>query len=138
VYVKTSANRLNSISHLKDGFGLLKERSYSYYFDGKRDYFISLFFLDLHQQTLKKIHTVKYHSNFIRIFVNEADPTTFILNDYNRKSSQICKIVKEKIVFGEIIEIDFYPTAFYDKRIYGLKCYDDNGENLAVRLYIRA
>jgi hypothetical protein len=66
---------------LKDSFGILYESVAS-------QPFISLICLDLHQQAFQKLHTVKHSSQLIDIFVNEADPTTFLLKDYDRKSSQ--------------------------------------------------
>jgi hypothetical protein len=118
---------LDNIYPLKDGFGLLKER-------GDGSYFISLIFLDLHHQTLKKLHTVEYLSYYMNIFVNKADSTTFILND--ELPTQICKIIDKTIVIGDLIEIDFYPQAFYGGNIYSLKLYDRDGRRLDVRIYM--
>jgi hypothetical protein len=47
------------------------------------------------------------------------------------------KIVEKKIVFGEIIDVDFYPTCFYEKWVYGVSRSDNKKHYLNVRvLYV--
>jgi hypothetical protein len=94
-----------------------------------------LIFLDLHQQTLQKLDTIEYDVSG-NIVINKADPIRFILKDDidDGKSLQICKIVDRKIVFGDIIEIDFYPKAFYDKWLYGIVRRDNDRNYLDVRV----
>jgi hypothetical protein len=59
------------------------------------------------------------------IELDRADSTTFLLS-YVR-STRICKIVKKKIIIGNVVEIDFFPNYFYDKCAYSLNWsyYDD-------------
>jgi hypothetical protein len=119
---------LNKIHPLKDGFALLKEKD--------NNYFISLVFLDLSQRSLQKIHTVKCPYDYIKIFINEADPTTFILSydiDFEQ-FVQICKIVGKQIIFGNMIDTDFSPDYFYGNYAYFSKWFDERGRDLDVRI----
>jgi hypothetical protein len=118
---------LTKIYPLKDGFGLLEECA-------TITHFISLIFLDFRHHTLKKLDTIEYQSNWIRIFVDKADPTTFLLNGHNQRATRVCKIVDNTIVIGDLIEINFNPECFYDKCVYGLKWRDRHGEDLEVRI----
>jgi hypothetical protein len=94
--------------------------------------FISLIFLDLRRRNLQKLHTIECSANFIQIFVNESDPTTFLLKD---QPTRICKIVDKKISFGETIEIDLNSYSFYyDKCVYVLKRRDENRGGSEVRI----
>jgi hypothetical protein len=107
---------MTGIYSLKDGFGLLKERKLN-------NSFISLIFLDLTRGSLKKLHTLEYPYS-IDIVVNKADPTTFILDNhinYNESFYQVCKIVDNTIIIGDVVNIGLYPDWFYDKCVYGLK-----------------
>jgi hypothetical protein len=113
---------------LKDGFGLLKEI-------GNGRSFITLVFLDLRRRTLKKFHTVEFDI-YLDILVNNADPTTFILEDLNedKEFSRICKIVDNTIIIENMVEIDFFTESFYDKSVYGLKRRDENFQHINVRV----
>jgi hypothetical protein len=106
--------------------------------EGETNSFISLISLDLSLGSLHKFHTVEYNANNIRILVNNADPTTFLLTHYinNERFSRMCKIVEKKIVISDITEIDFSPDCFYDKYAYGLDWYRDeeDGEYIQVRV----
>jgi hypothetical protein len=95
--------------------------------------FISLVFLDLNQRSFQKLQTVKYPSYWIKILVNKADPTTFLLND--KESWKICKIADKKIIFGEKIEIGFDLEWFYDKCVYSLYYYRDEYQKKVSLLY---
>jgi hypothetical protein len=101
------------IHFLNNGFGLLKE------YEGMTNSFISLVFLDLSRRSLQKLHTFEYPSRQIDIYVNKADPTTFLLNE--GEFIRIFKVFDNTIIIGERIEIDFYPACFYDKCVYTLK-----------------
>jgi spore coat polysaccharide biosynthesis predicted glycosyltransferase SpsG len=129
VNVEKRVDELLNIYHLKDEFGLLEEYEYG-------NYFISLVSLDLDKRSLKKFHTVEcYGTNICK---NEADPFTFLIRDNtgfpNEWFSRICKIVEKKIIFDDTAETNFYPDCFYDKHIYGLKWYYEEGEELDVSL----
>jgi hypothetical protein len=106
------------IVYLKDGFGLLQEL-------GDSNSFISLIVLDISRCSLQKLHTVEYPSDYIGIIADKADPTTFLVNDYNRNAntSRTCKIVENKIIIGDVARVDFDSSCFYDKCVYGLKWY---------------
>jgi hypothetical protein len=120
---------LMNVLSLKDGFGLLAERE-------DNTCFISLIFLDFYEHTFQILHTVTYSSNYINIFVNKADPATFILRYPvdNDSSTRICKIVEKKIIIGDVIEIDFSLNCFYGKYIYGLKWRYEDGKAMPVKL----
>jgi hypothetical protein len=92
---------------------LLKER------EGVDTCFISLISLDLNQHTLKKLNTIQYQGDNIKIVINQADPTTFILTlDIDDELiTRICKIVEKRII-EDVIEIDFYPECFYGNYAY--------------------
>jgi hypothetical protein len=116
---------VKNIYPLNEEFGLLEEG---------RDtpFFISLICLDLHQLTLKKLHTVDYSIGNTCIFVNKVNPTTFIFND--GESTRICKIVDKTIIIENVIEITFNPDCFYDKFVYALNRSDENNQERAVRI----
>jgi hypothetical protein len=116
---------LSDIHPLNNGFGLLNEK-------GETNFFINLISLDLCRGNLQKLHTVEYSSPYINIFVNKADPTTFILNE--GEFMQICEIVDKTIIIGEGVEITFMPSCFYDKGVYYLDWYDEDYEELDVRI----
>jgi hypothetical protein len=118
---------LIEIYPLKDGFGLLNE-------EGDRNYSISLIFLDLYQHTLKKLHTVEYNTHDIEIIVNKADPTKFILSVGSYLDVYICKIVENRIIIGDRIEIDVCMNCFYGDNVYALDSYDSD-EHLEVKYY---
>jgi hypothetical protein len=120
---------LLEIYSLKDDFGLLRER-------GNTDSFLSLIFLDLDRHSLKKLQTIIYLGD-INIVVNEADPTTFILEyfiDVEEMASQVCKIAEKTIIVGDSVDIEFSPQAFYDKWIYGADWTNENHDFLDVRI----
>jgi hypothetical protein len=121
---------LRNIHHLNNGLGLMNEQG--------PPYFISLIFVDFHHFTLKKFHTIEYPSVVREVFVDKADLTVLILEDHNNnaRSMRICKIVDKTIVIGDLVEIDFYPQAFYGGNIYGLKWCDRDGRRLDVRIYM--
>jgi hypothetical protein len=125
--VEKSARTVTNIYPLKDGFGLLEERA-------SKDSFISLIFPNLCRGSLQKLQTVKYPSDWIKIIVNKADPTTFILNDLNNdeQSTRICKIVDKTIIIGDVVEIGFYPYCFYNKFVYGLNWYERDEDSVEV------
>jgi hypothetical protein len=122
-----SARSFGSIYHLKDGFGLLKEY-------GENNSFISLISLDLHQHTLKKLHTFNSSSPWPYIFLNQTDSTTFLLTHYidDEWSCQICKIVDNAIIIEKVIDLNFSPDCFYHKYVYGLKWLSK--DNLIVKI----
>jgi hypothetical protein len=107
---------------------------------GKTNFFISLIFLDLTHGNLKKLHTVEYSSDWLKIYVNKADPTAFLLTysiaDRNAVSSRICKVADNTIIIGEIVETDLHPDWFYDKCVYGLNWYYENQINVSSFIYI--
>jgi hypothetical protein len=114
---------LAKIISLKDDFGLLNE-------EGKGNSFISLISLDLHQRSLKKLHTIEYSSHYIDIAVDKADLTTFLLSD--GKSTQICKIVEKNLIIGNVVEIKCFPNYFYDKCAYWLYWNYKNNKEVGV------
>jgi hypothetical protein len=65
------------------------------------------------------------------VIINKADLTTFLFanRNGNEKFSQICKIVDNTIILGDVIDIenDFSPDCFYDNCAYGLKRRETNG-----------
>lgn len=128
ITVEKSAERFD-IHYLKDGFGLLEEH-------GNRNSFLSLIFLDLSQQTFKKIHTVEHRSISSKIVVDKADLTTFLLTYYigGERVSRICKIVEKTIIIGEVVDTSVHPDSFYDKYVYFFKRYDQNGRESIVRI----
>jgi hypothetical protein len=89
---------LIKIVPLKDRFGLLEEY-------GDTNSLISLISLDLSRYSLQKLHTVEYPTFDIPVIINKADTTTFMLNLEidNRRSSQICEIVDNTIIIGDVI-----------------------------------
>jgi hypothetical protein len=101
---------------------------------GETDSFISLICLDVCQRSFRKLYTLEYLSDYIRIIVNNADPTIFILKDLNNDALQICKTVNNTIIFGDVVKVKFCSKAFYDKFVYGLYWYDEDGEELDVRI----
>jgi hypothetical protein len=111
---------LINIYHLKDGFGLLREYR-------ETNSFISLIFLDFHEHSLQKLHTIEYPSRWSKIVVNKADPMTFILTYpiNNEQSSRMCKIVDNAIVVKDVVDIEFYPECFYDKFVYATEWTDE-------------
>lgn len=118
---------MNNIYYLKDGFGLLEER-------GDENYFTSLIFLDLHKCSLQKLYTIKYPSRPIQIIVDKTDPTTFLLRDINNDGIQICKIVDNSIITGDVFEAKLFSRAFVDKCVYGLKSYYTNYKEVRLLL----
>jgi hypothetical protein len=118
---------LINVYPLKDGFGLLKECGRD------ENSFISLIFLDRCRGSLQKIQTIEYPIGSIKIVINKADPTTFILS--NREFSQICKIVDKTIVIGEMFELSFNPNCFYGKCLYRLE-WNYNNQTRVSLLFI--
>jgi hypothetical protein len=121
---------LNKIYPLNDDFGLLEERT-------NESSFISLICLDLYCSCLQKLHTVEYPNHYFVIFVNKADPTTFIVNDRHPRQQfiQMCKVVKERVIVGEKFEfkVDMCPTFFHNKCVYQLiQIQQHNSDNLKV------
>jgi hypothetical protein len=115
---------LTNIYPLNDGCGLLEESEYT-------SHSISLISMDFSRNSLQYLYTVKYDSDFIEIFVNKADTSTFILQ--NEESTRICKIVDKTIVIKNAIEIDFIPEYFYNKCVYGLNwSYDKEKDSMKV------
>jgi hypothetical protein len=83
---------------------------------------------------LKKFHTIEYPTIHIKIVVNKADPTMFIL-DYSIDNNwilQVCKIGKKTILIGEKFELDFDPDWFYDKCVYTLNWYEDEDRDVRI------
>lgn len=120
---------MTNIYPLKDGFGLLEEEEDIY------TLFISLVFLNLHDHTLKKLHTIECPSNRIQIIVNKADSTTFLLKGPNN-DTRICKVVEKQIINEEIIEMNFRSHYFYDKFVYGLNWYVSGEDSKQVSLLL--
>jgi hypothetical protein len=118
---------LYKILPLRNGFGLMEER-------GNRNRFISLIFLDLFQHSLQKLHTVRHIVEIPKIILNKADPTTFILKDFNWNSFQICQIVDNEIIIGERTQIGFRAESFHGKYVYALVWHNENRERLNVRM----
>jgi hypothetical protein len=113
---------LTNIHPLKNGFGLLSEH-------GDNNSFISVISLDLHKNTLKKLYTAEHPSRYV--VVNKADPSTFLLIDsidYSEWSYQVCKIVDNTIIVGDVFEINFNPSCFYDKHVYATNWRDEYGQ----------
>jgi hypothetical protein len=90
--------------------------------------------MDISRHTLQKLHTVEYPKTNIDIYVNKADPTTFLLDD--NESSRICKIVDQTIIIDERLENKF-TSCFYNKCVYTLEFYyrDDQDRDLVSLLY---
>jgi hypothetical protein len=120
---------LDNIHPLTNGFGLLSESD-------DFNSFISLIFLNLPQRSLQKLQTIEYPCNSIRIVVDKADPTAFLLKYHTRDqwSLKICKIVDNTIIIGDVFQVGLYLDYFYDKCVYSLKDYDENGQSLKVRI----
>jgi hypothetical protein len=91
--------------------------------EGEIDSFTSLICLDLSRNSLQKLQTVEYPFGYSHVFVDMANPTTFLLTD--EESTRICKIAENRIIIGDVIEIDFDPDCFYDKYVYGLEWNND-------------
>jgi hypothetical protein len=125
--LKRDEEQLNNIYPLKDGFGLLNE-------GGDETYFVSLISLDLNQHILKKLHTIEYPTDYIKICINRADSITFLLNDFNNAELQLYKIVDKEIIIKDVIDIDFFPECFYDKCVYNLGWLDEDRNHLKVRM----
>jgi hypothetical protein len=130
VTVEKSANKLVSLYPLKDGFGLLEEGVVG------GTFFLSLVYLDLQQHTLTKIHTIEYPFDAVDIFVNKADPNTFLAQYHFNDEwiMQIGEIVEKTIIIGDVINIDLFPRAlfpraFYGKYVYFLHWYQCRGKN---------
>jgi hypothetical protein len=129
--VEKHAQELQLIKPLDDDFGLLLERG-----DGVS--FISLFFLDLHAQTIQKLTTIERRCEFAQIIVNKADPTQFLL-DFKidgEWSIQVCKVVKTDIILGEIINHFFWQPNFYEKCIYGLDWIENENGTMVSFLFM--
>jgi hypothetical protein len=105
---------------------------------GHENSFISLIFLDLHQLSLQKLHTIEFSFRNVKIVVNKADLTTFILthniDDDDELYWRIGKIVDNAIIVEDMIKIDFTPEYFYDKCAYLTKWHNERGEYIKVRV----
>jgi hypothetical protein len=113
---------------LDQGFGLLVESA------DDDLHFVSLVALDFYEKKLEKRDTIEVESDHIGILVNNLEQTEFVLHfseeyadefDENFRY-QICKIVGNEIVCGEIIELDFHCISYSDGYLY---CLDLPGMN---------
>jgi hypothetical protein len=128
ITVEKAADRF-AIGHLNNGFGLMKEY-------GDSHSFISLIHLDLSRGSLEKLYTIEYPTTNVKIIVNKANPTTFLLtrNIDNERVSRICKIAENTIINGDIVEITFTPNCFYGKCLYRLQWNNNNERQVSLLL----
>jgi hypothetical protein len=83
---------------------------------------VSLVSLNFQGKTFQKHHTIEPCSVDYYVFVNTFEPTEFLLDvsTPNQCRYQFCTVVKDKIVVGELIELDFFCHYYFDGRIFGL------------------
>jgi hypothetical protein len=117
---------------LAQGFGILLEWNDSS--EGNMLQLMSLVYLNFHDKVLQKLHTIEQTGKYRDFIVNSVEPTEFILqfelNDV--RTIQFCKVVKDKLVIGDIIELDFEYIRYFDECIYGFDSIEDGHR---VRVY---